>query len=62
LLVVLARQAADANRADPPAVLEDGDAAEEEGEEGVEARSLDGIGACLLGELPGRVASLRAAV
>jgi hypothetical protein len=37
LLVVFARQAADANRADPPAVLEDGDAAEEEGEEGVES-------------------------
>src|SRR5215216_1490363 len=54
LLVVLARQAADADRADPPAVLEHGDAAEEEGEERVEARALDRIGARLLGELPRR--------
>lgn len=41
LLVDLARQAADADRADPPTVLEDGDSAEEEGEERVEARTLD---------------------
>jgi len=54
LLVDLAGEAADADRAHPPAVLEHRDAAEEEGEERVEARALDRIGARLLGELARR--------
>ena len=62
MLVDLAGEAADAHRADPAAILEDGDAAEEEGEERVEARSLGGVGARLLGELRVDIASLRAAV
>src|SRR6187551_770521 len=54
LLVDLAGQAADADRADAAVVLEDGDAAEEEREERVEARPLGRIGTSLLGELAGR--------
>src|SRR4051794_29083833 len=53
-LVLLARQAAHTNGADSPLVLQDGDAAEKEREEGVKACPLDGISACLLGKLPRR--------
>ena len=62
LLVDLAGQAADADRADPGAVLEHGDAAEEEREERVEARPLGGSARAFSGELRVDVASLRAAV
>src|SRR3954471_2220543 len=54
LLVELPRQSADADGADTSAVLEDGDAAEEEREERVEARELVWIGPRLLGEFSGR--------
>ena len=55
-LVVFARQPADADGADADVALEDGDAAEEEREERVEARPLDRVVADLLGELPRRPA------
>src|SRR5579859_279145 len=47
-LVVGAREPADADRADARVALEDGDAPEEEREERIEARTLDGIVAHLL--------------
>ena len=53
-LVLLARQPADADGADADVPLEDGDAAEEEREERVEARPLDRVVADLLGQLPRR--------
>ena len=62
LLVVVAGQAADANRADPPAVLEDGDAAEEEGEEGIELARSTGSSRAFSASSRVDVASLRAAV
>src|SRR4051812_45054703 len=54
LLVDVTGQSTDADRADSSAVLEDGDAAEEERKERVEARELGWIGPCLLGEFPRR--------
>src|SRR5438876_756435 len=54
LLIGLAREAADADGADAASGFEDGDAAEEEREERVEARTLDGVVANLLRELASR--------
>ncbi len=54
LLIGLAREAAHADGADAASGFEDGDAAEEEREERVEARTLDGVVANLLRELASR--------
>src|SRR5581483_2887933 len=53
-LVDFAGQPAHADGADARIAVEHGDSAEEECEERVEARALDGVVASLLGELAGR--------
>jgi hypothetical protein len=61
-LVDVTGQSADADRADPSAVLEDGDAAEEEREERVKLASSAGSARAFSASSRVDVASLRAAV